>query len=106
RSSSTVVAPRRRRSARPCSQCRGFLRPRMRFVACGLAPGVQRIVNRHGLFEQHDIVAYVGRQAERDSQQARRFARLTELAGVRCPDDSRNLVYYRIVKVELVEEGI
>ncbi len=43
---------------------------------------------------------------KRDRQQARRFARLAELAGIRSTHDVRDLIDDRIVKVELVEEGV
>ena len=45
----------------------------MRFVAGGLAPGVQRIVKRHRLLQQHDVVAHVRGQSQRDCQQTGRF---------------------------------
>src|SRR5262245_28312485 len=78
----------------------------MRFVGSALAPRVERVIERHGLLEQQDVVRDVDGKAERDREQAWCLTRLLELRRVGGPHDSCYFVQDGIVKLELVEKRV
>ena len=62
------------------------------------APGVERVVHHHAVFEHLVVVREVGRQAERDREQARRLRRQVEPGGVGAAHDQRERVERRVLR--------